>query len=155
MIARPLFCALSERTDARTEVAMTKPRTIKSLATLLATKDNRKMGPRTKMQKDKLTRTCSVRRTASSEYKRILDGRSPVPGCGESFTSADGSVIAIFLFFSFFFSRNITPACNDLRDYLCTGSPVHTHTLTHTYLAKQPSELIMIVNEFVDPSFLL
>lgn len=73
MIARPLFCALSERTDASTEVAITNPRTIMSFATLLATKDNTNIGLRTKMQKDRLTRTCSVRLTAFSEYKRMLD----------------------------------------------------------------------------------
>jgi len=65
--ARLLFCALSDSTEARTAVGRTNARTRNSFPTLLVRKDNANIGPRTKMQKDRLTSVCSVRLTAFSE----------------------------------------------------------------------------------------
>jgi hypothetical protein len=67
MTARLLFCALSDSTEARTDVGTTNARTRNSFPTLLVRKDNTNIGPSTKMQKDRLTSVCSVRLTAFSE----------------------------------------------------------------------------------------
>jgi len=65
--ARLLFCALSDSTEARTDVGTTNARTRNSFPTLLVRKDNTNIGLRTKMQKDRLISVCSVRLIAFSE----------------------------------------------------------------------------------------